>query len=165
MGITSPFTDGTLVNKAQLDVLVNAINANSNFYGQQTSSTAVTLSTNAAFAGSASVTVTLTEQRRIKVDVQAIFVMASGTNGRYLLYAGYNTGGSVTIGAVTGIGYALPQVIAATAQSSSGWGQCGTVLLAAGTYTFYPVVQRSSGGSATDTAVNHQIIVYDMGNV
>src|SRR4051794_7210848 len=70
----SPFTSGTAVTKAELDALVNAINAlPRGFIGESTSLTAVTLATSggAMFASPNKVTFTLTATRRVRIVAQA----------------------------------------------------------------------------------------------
>jgi hypothetical protein len=160
--ITSPFTDGTVVTKAQLDALKDAINAlPRGFVGDSQSNTAVTLATSGggAFASPNKVTFTLTDTRRIQIYAQAKY-NPSGSTGRMSIQGAYNTGSSISLGSATLI----------EQPGSSGGGTVGgstvegTVLLPAGTYTAFAAVGRVTAGSGTDTADTWLVAVYDMGN-
>lgn len=133
---------------------------------ETTTGAAVTLSTTSAFASTASVTFTLTSQRRVRIDVQSIYVMASGASGRFITRAAYNSGASAVIGSAVTPGSGMSAVATVTGGNGApGTSTFCTALLPAGTYTAYASVQRSAGGSATDTAQNFYVLVTDIGAV
>ena len=162
----------------RIDAWLNALatrlmsNGGGWLYGETEGTTAntVTLATLGADAlvPNSAVTVTTTVQRRFRVMTAAAFTMASGTAGAYVLYASYVAGASATLtGAVklgqTGANQCLTTITAGGGRVTETAEH--TVLLAAGTWTFFPIAQRSASGSATDTAAAGHCIVYDAGNV
>lgn len=167
--ITSPFTDGTVVNKAQLDTLTNAINSTARGMigvGSGSGITLTALSTN--YVGTSStITIAAGETRNIWVTASAQFNGATTAGGRYAVQV---TEASGTTPALT----AVP-----SAQGIQGWFTCeaatpastlvGTassyayMSLTAGTYTFGAIVVRTVGGAATDTVGNVKLYVQDMG--
>lgn len=170
------FTDGELTNEVKwytrVFQTINAIitflsNAGAGYLADlQAASSPVTLSAAATnfIATSPTVTVTLATQRRVRI--YAAIAFTSGTAvGHYRVWPAYQAGGSITAGGAT-----VPSVIGASIVNTSATGAGGqvaasvetTVLLPAGTYTFAPLVQRVSGGSATDTASGGYVAVYDV---
>lgn len=124
----------------------------------------VTLSTTSLFASAAVYTFTLATQRRIRIEVGCDITLASGVAGRYGCQAGYNSGSSAVIGSFAGVGrerYTAGSIAGLLSAVTTS----GTALLAAGTYTAYMAVRRFSGGTATDTAGNYSLAVYDEGAV
>ncbi len=116
-----------------------------------------------AVDSSCKVTVTTTSQRRFRVFVQAAFSAASGAPSRYTLTPAYTAGAAV--GAITAIG-SNPARIPIVTASSTGIATGVTeqdVVLAAGTWTFYPVATRDLGGSATDVSNSPLVRVVDAG--
>lgn len=176
VNLAPQYTDPESINEAILDATVTA-NLNllaaayraqgTGFLGDDsaaftTTPTFGTTSTYVAPTG-VSVTLTLATQRRIRVFVSAGIQMASGTAGHYYIRANYTAGASV--GTPTGVGPPIPITLTQTT-SSDGRSTEGTVLLAAGQYTFFPAVERTSGGSTTDHFVDTAYVaVYDMGAV
>lgn len=179
--LANPWIDG--VEVAAIDLYTNVTSpinalaaiqaaAGQGFLGSATGSPTAVLTTNGTYVAAilssgasagCSVTVTLATQRRLRVFVAAALQMLTGTAGHFYLRAAYTVGASV--GTQVGIGTPLPQTITQTS-STNGESMEGDVLLAAGTYTFYPAYERTSGGGATDhysdTAYTS---VYDMGAV
>lgn len=155
---------GDSATAAYADAVANALNVQVLGDTGTVSAGAPTLSTTSAFAGQATVTFTLAVQTRVRVDVIAQF-QGTGTQGRFLVRPGYNTGSSAVIGSVVQIGF-FGSV--QTGSVSGGGGDStsasfGTVLLAPGTYTAYPVVQRASGGTATDVCQSSMTLVTAVG--
>jgi hypothetical protein len=111
--------------------------------------------------GSSAVTIVLASQRRLRIAVNALIIPGSSTPGTYTVFPAYNSGGYNLAGA--------GQVGSWGAQGSTTNNQGITIskedniLLSAGTYTFYPIIQRLSGGSTTDTANYGYVAVYDAG--
>lgn len=136
-------------------------------YDEDDGTGTVTLATLGANLQSAatSITVTTTGQRRFRVVASALF--QSGTAiGMYHCVPAYNTGGSVVVASAIAIGnggYCSTPATGTGGRVTTGADH--SVLLAAGTYTFYPLVRRHAGGSATDTADIGYIAVYDEGSV
>ena len=162
--LTSPFTSGSIVTKAQLDALVNSINALARGLINETSAgAAVTLSTTgtAAFASSSKITFTLTATRRVRIVVSCRFA-PSGSTGRFNIEPGYNSGGSINLGSATFVGQ--PNSVAATSTTQASAQSEATALLTAGTWTAFAGVGRISGGTATDQADTFYIAVYDEGD-
>lgn len=141
-------------------------------YGEADGTTAntVTLATVSTdfLVPAAAVTVTTTVQRRFRVLTAAGFTMASGTAGAYALYASYVAGASATLTGAVKLGQTAANTCLTTIVGGGGRvteTAEHTVLLAAGTWTFFPIGQRTASGSATDTASLGHCIVYDSGNV
>lgn len=123
----------------------------------------VTLNAIANFLGLATVTFTLTAQRRVRIVVNAGYTpTAASTSARYRNIAAYNSGSSAVLGSFTQVGQPT-DIPDAGANPGSGMAE-GTALLAAGTYTAYAVVRRANAGAATDTSQNFYTAVYDMGS-
>lgn len=138
-------------------------------YGDNADVTGITLSTTAAFAGSAKVTFTLPVQRRVRVLTIARYTIATVTGGRLQVIPAYNTGASPVIGSAVSLTngqYHLTNFTGAAGSAGVTSGMTeATVLLAAGQYTAYAAVARVSGGSATDVASAFYTAVYDAGAV
>jgi hypothetical protein len=155
---------GDKATAAWANAVANFIN---NLYlGDNTVAGPVTLATTALVAGGSSVTVTLAQQTRVRIYTQAMFTMLTATNGRYIIRSLYNTGAAVNV--ATAIQVQNPGAILIPPLLAGSQGACsasteGTVLLAAGQYTFSPGVQRASGGGATDTAANAYVSVQAIG--
>ena len=133
------------------------------FYGEGNSTSSVTLSSTADFAGLGAVTFTLSVQRRVKITTMATFIPATAVQAGYRVQSAYNTGSSAVIGSVVKIGQQCAVDDGdATTRNRSGVA-VGTVLLTAGTYTAYGAVARPAGGAATDTATNFYVLVEDLG--
>jgi hypothetical protein len=99
--------------------------------------------------------------------VWAAYRLNTAVGGRMTIMPAYNTGASRVLGSAVQIGVSQP--IANFTGTSGVNGQSGisnaySVLLTAGTYTAYAVVQRQSGGNAGDQAFNFVTIVTDMGS-
>lgn len=155
MAITAPSV-GDKATSAWADAVAGAINAP--MLGDTNSGANVTLSTTSAFASTASVTINLAVQTRIRIYVQAIYIMASGTSARYVTRAAYNSGASAVIGSATTPGQGSSVTTTVTTGNGAPADHTeATVLLAAGQYTVYASVQRAFGGSATDTAGNFYV--------
>lgn len=168
--LSSPFTSLTKVTKAQLDQVVAGVNACTfPYYGENISGSTVPLTTAATnVAGAASVTFTLTQQRRVKITVEASYRLGTTTGGQMRMLPGYNSGSSVVIGSATTIGvtgYCRNDSATTGINGANGSTTFGTVLLPAGTYTAYAVVQRAVGGSASDVAASFYTLVEDVGAV
>lgn len=168
--LTSPFTTGAQVTKAQLDQLVAAINsAGFGYAGDRFDTGTVTMpATGTNYAGSASVTITVppSTQRRYKVTCQAKFT-ANTVPVRFVMWCGYNTGASANVNAASAVTSSSAASVSPPG-TGSGDATTGTVvaafLLTAGTYTFYPVLSRNAG-SNTDSATNFYVLVEDIGAV
>jgi hypothetical protein len=171
------FADGELTNEASWYARIfSAINtiyqqaAGTNFgEAEGTSGNSVTLSSGAGgtnyLVPGAAVTATLATQRRVRIIVTCH--ISSGTAvGGYYPFIGYVTGSTATLTGVTLLGNAGANQVSTVSTGGTG-AQSGradhTVLLPAGTYTFFPVVQKAAGGSATDTANLGYCAVYDAG--
>src|SRR4051812_3040621 len=151
-----PHSPTGFVNQASLDnaftVPINDLAAAASLgeYGRATSSTTVTLATiGADVAGSASVTFTLASTRRVRIDTWAAYRLNTAVGGRMTLMCAYNTGASVVLGSAVQLG--INQGLANFTGTSGISGQSAisnaySVLLTAGTYTAYGVVQRQSNG-------------------
>lgn len=133
------------------------------FLAGQQSSTNVPLSDTANHTGSASVTITLTETRVLRIDVAATFNLASGTAGLYATQVAYNTGttADVTTATLAGMASGCSTVTAGaagrpTASANSNIG------FAPGTYTFFPMVTRNTG-SISDACITCRVAVTDVG--
>lgn len=162
MSIATPAV-GDKATAAWANGVATAVNS-LGFINDSIAGAAVTLSTTSAFASTTAVTFTLTAQTRVRIDVVAVYVMASGTSGRYLARAAYNTGSSPVIGSAITPGQAGVAIATVTGGNGAPSANTfGTALLAAGTYTAYVSVQRSAGGSATDTAQNFDVLVTAIG--
>jgi hypothetical protein len=170
--MASPWIDGEGLNASKMQARVTtpindlADQTPQGFVTEAASGGSVTLATaGVPVAGAAAATFTLTTQRRVRIEVNAQFIMSSGTNGRYWVKADYNAGSSPLIGSVTEIG--RRGVVVLTATGSAGAASAftaGSVLLPAGTYTAYGSCTRSSGGSGSDTAAGEfYVAVYDVG--
>src|SRR4051812_36482611 len=169
-----PHSPTGFVNQASLDnaftVPINDLAAAASLgeYGRSTAATAVTLTAlTTDFAGAASVTFTLASTRRVRIDTWAAYRLQSATGGRMTLMCAYNTGSSVVLGSAVQLG--INQGIANFTGTTGITGQSSvsnaySVLLTAGTYTAYGVVQRASGGNAADIAAGFITIVTDMGS-
>lgn len=108
---------------------------------------------------SAQVTVTLLTQRRVRIAVTAVLGAATVPSRMYVR-AGYNTGASAGTPTLAGPTAATSQ----TTASYTGSAACeASVVLAAGTYTFYPACARSLGGGSTDVVAANGVAVYDEG--
>lgn len=163
--LSSPFADNTLVNKAQLDQVVTALNTSAfGIESETVTGSTITLSTTSRFAAGATATFVLTATSRIKITTSAQYVPATTTSGRCTVQSGYNTGSSVVIGSFVGVGQAIA-VISSSTLGPTGTVAVGTVVLAAGTYIAYPGVTRVSGGSATDTTNTPYVLVEHIGVV
>lgn len=174
------FNDGELTNEASWyarvftpinNVYAQALSHGGFLYVESEEPTSkVTLSsssTNFLVPITTPATFSLTSTRRVRILVTARFNTASGTPGTYTIYAAYVTGTSATLSGSVRLGIAGAQQCLATATGGGG-SPTGTaehsVLLAAGVYTAFPIVQRVANGSATDTALLGYCAVYDMGN-
>lgn len=166
--LTSPFTDNTFVNKAQLDQVVASINAVPfGMLAETLTGSTITLSTTSRFAAGAVATFVLSATARVKITTSAQVVPGSATSGRYLFQSGYNTGGTAVVASFVGVGQSLALIASNTGAGGGATGTpaVGTVLLTAGTYTAYCGVTRSSGGSATDTTNTPYVLVEHIGTV
>lgn len=156
------FSNALITSALMKSNITDAINVlPRGFIGSSNSTGTVTLNAIADFGGLATLTFVLNSQRRVRIAVVAGFAPAGATTARYRVRAGYNTGGSQTIGSFVQVGQPSDQPNT-TANPCSGQTE-GDVLLAAGTYTAYAIVRRSNGGAATDTATNFYTIVEDLG--
>lgn len=164
---------GTLTpgSSATMNALIDAVNSlprGVQGFANDPSGTRTIAALTTNYASTCSATFTLTDQRRVKVSVQARFVPNTVTTGRYSIQAGYNSGGSVTIGSVTTLGvfeadYDNPATSGNLGSDSQN--VTGHVLLTPGTYTAYGVVQRLNGGDNGDTATGFAVLVEDIGAV
>jgi hypothetical protein len=163
MGLTTPPNPGDPLSASGFGADV----ANSGQQVSTSSSTSVTLATAATqFAGSATATITVpTGGRRYRCTVLGNFAMLTGTNGRYTMQAGYNSGSTASIGSFTGVGSARPVFATVTGATNSVSNiAIGDVFLTAGTYTFYAAINRTTGGGATDVGGTFQTFLDDVGN-
>lgn len=126
------------------------------------SNSATTMPTNSVNyePGSSSTTVVLADAQRVRVVAAALVNQNTTVSGDYRFHPAYNTGGSITTPVTIGNGSrenarVTTGLIAMTAE--------GTVLLAAGTYTFYPSVLRATGGTGTDNINLGYVAVYAAG--
>jgi hypothetical protein len=165
--LSSPFTDGTAVDKAQLDQVVASINAlpRGSIGSTQNSSSPVTLGDTANHAGPAAYTfiVAAGETRKIRIEVSSTFSLASGTDGFYATQVAYNTGSTANIATATLAGLAggcYTGVAGTTGRPTAT--VAVVVVLGAGTYTAFAMVTRNVG-TATDQCVNSRVAVADMG--
>lgn len=118
------------------------------------------------YLGVVSSTFTLQQASRVKLTAIARYQAAAAVQGRMVLYAGYNSGGSAVVGSAVRLGTtAIVSTNVAGIIGSQSATAIGTGLLAAGTYTAYPVVNRGSGGSATDVATGLSILIEILGVV
>lgn len=108
-------------------------------------------------AGLARSTVTLDRQCRVKVSVLGRVVPAAAASSRYAIQPAYNAG-AFNFASYAKFGPLYEIATESTVRQRSGWAMA-TILLAAGTYTFYAAVQRAAAGSATDTFDNFSTIV------
>jgi hypothetical protein len=176
--MANPWADNTLENAVALynfitvpinDLATQVAGVGTGFLGEATGLTTVTLTagnTNYAAATTGFV-FTLATQRRIRLWSQGQFTMGTGgTLGRYYIRAGYNTGTTPVIANVLYAGTYNHVVVGTVGAPGMNSGSTeGTVLLAAGTYCAYPVVQRVSGGTTTDSVLAQNFAVYDVGAV
>lgn len=109
--------------------------------------------------------VTIQQQRRLRIDVMTRVQQASGSvSGLFQSRAAYNVGSALDSSNIQLLNpvFVTPS-IGDTRPFSVGpaW---GIVVLPAGTYRFYPIVTRVSGGAAGD-AINGQcsVVVTDLG--
>lgn len=139
---------------------------NNGFLGDNVASATVTLATATTnYAATSAVTFTLTQTGRVRIVTSCQFTMATGgVDGRYRQQSAYNSGTSATPASATAVGGLFCVAISNVGDLASGFGD-GTVLLAAGTYTAYPLVSRNTGGTATDTARSSYTAVYLVGPV
>ena len=189
--VTVPTGPDTLVGRATTDTLTNktltspVINGGSvsatttvagvasdalprGYVGESTGSgtfTAFAL-TGAAVAADVSVTFTLAEQRRVRIEGRALTqATGSGHAGRMSAQTAYKSGASFSAAGATNVG----PIVQASVANDSGVSinpatAGGTVLLAAGTYTAGLVVEEQF------TATGHlnwgcaYLAVYDVGN-
>lgn len=158
MAITVP-SAGDQATAAWAASVANAIN--DMFKGSNTSTTAKTLSSTSAFAGNASVTFTLAVETRVRIYVKAEFTPNTAGVATYEVKAGYNSGGSATIGSFNATGIA-GNINYASVRTHTCDAE-GMPLLAAGTYTAYASVRRVSGGDAGDQATGFQVNVIAVG--
>jgi len=156
------FTNVTITSALMKSNIIDPINLlpRGNL-GSASSTSNVTFSTTSAFAGLATLTITLAQQRRVKISVQNRFNPVSGVASRMAIQAGYNSGSSAVIGSFVGVGQEADLSLGTSTQASQS--AFGGVLLAAGTYTFYASIQRVVGGGATDTSNLHYLVVEDIG--
>lgn len=112
---------------------------------------------NVDVAGMARSTVTFDRTCRVKVSCLARIVPATAGSHRYGIQAAYNVG-AFNFASYNKLGQVSEVAVESTVRQRSGWA-IGTVLVAAGTYTFYCAVQRLAAGTATDTADFFQTIV------
>lgn len=112
------------------------------------------------------VTFTLPIQRRVRIAVRAR-LQASTVPAVFQIFPSYVAGSTATTTGAVLLGMSLSNTIVLTVAAGNGamapHGE-HSVLLAAGTYTAFPIVQRISGGSATDAAIAGYCAVYDAGN-
>ena len=159
MSITVPSSGDDFSSSLFGDPVANTLNGF--MLGSATSTTSVTLSTTSAFAGSATVTFTLSAQTRVKITTLATMVPNGTSSARYDVQAGYNSGSSASIGSVVKVG--IPFLIGIEGGGTTGRNQTGialgTVLLSAGTYTAYASITRTSGGDAGDAFNSFQTLV------
>lgn len=141
-------------------------------YGSVYDGTAITL----ASAGGTTATyypcgpglvVNLAAQRRIQAFARVSVNPAAAVAGKYALHIGYAIG----VASPPVFGTANPTVTnyplyanSAAVTAAVGIVTFGDVLLAAGSYCFFPWLGRFSGGSATDTVSNTYISVLDVGS-
>lgn len=136
------------------------------YAGSGNSGSVVTLATaGTGFAGAFTQTVVLTETRRYKCTVQARYQLGTTTGGRATVQAAYNSGSSASPGSATVIGaqFHVFNNSATTGINGADSGlSVGDVLLTPGTYTFYALVTRQNGGSATDAASSFYVLAEDI---
>lgn len=140
-------------------------------YGEAegTGSNSVTLASTVTnyLVPTSSVTFTLASQRRVRIKVSARF-QAGAAPVDYVVYATYVAGSSATLTGATTLGQTGANQVFTTITAASGAVTSHaehSVLLAAGTYTAFPVAVRSAGGGASDFAAFGYCAVYDAGNV
>jgi hypothetical protein len=168
--LTSPFTTGTAVTKAQLDQLVTAVNAlwegPRGLLGEShgTLSTNNNLTTTGTYFGSTGqkVTVTLTETRRLRIAIQAMVAPNTSAAAQYFAGVGQATGTGIAGATIIGDAFRFVSP-SGTSNALSGFTEA-TVLLSAGTYTFCALAQRASGGDPGDQLTRAIVAVYDQGN-
>jgi len=173
------FVDGELTNEAswyaRVFTPINTIYASvsplvgQGYLGETDGPSApTTMTTNGVVyvPGSSSLTVTLTSQRRLRVVTKTCVTQNTATPGRYVLTSAYNTGSSVNTATVVRLGNSSTQLLGLTANPSlAPLIDDHSVLLTTGTYTFYPAVSRSSGGTGSDNCNLGYTAVYDVGAV
>lgn len=174
--LSSAFVDNLVVNAVKLyTVYSQAINTlitwgdsiGQGFVGEYSNgSVGVTLSGTGIVNESGAndgVVFTLTEQRRVRVEVKAVITGGSTTAAWYGIYALVGTGSTPGTGAVNvGDGH-QGRSFNAGAQATGGVNY-GSILLAAGTYIAYGGVQRV-GGATSDVWNQTYVAVYDVGSV
>lgn len=106
------------------------------------------------------ITITLVEQRRVRVSIDGAFQQATATQGVYKAWPAYVAGSTATGG--TSFGNGSTASGAGNGQYAT-FGTRATVLLAAGTWTLYIIAQRLSGGATSDSVVSSHIEVSDAG--
>lgn len=165
-----PHAPTGFVNQAALDTAFTtpindlAAQVSGGYLGDANSGSSIALSTTSDFAGNGSQTFTLSTTRRVLILTIARYQITS-TAGRMTVQSGYNTGTSPSIGSVVKVGQG--SFVTCTVAGINGTQSVpafGTALLAAGTYTAYPVVTRVNG-STTDLANTFGTLVLDMGSV
>lgn len=162
---------------ARIDVPLNALQAAmpAGFLADLSSGTSATFVTPAVDYASATVGFTLAAQRRVRIFVKANFTMVGGTSGHYTIApAWYATASPFTVdanrkitggGGYTAIVSVNPVLVSVTGSSgSTGQSMEGTVLLPAGSYGAFAVLQRLGGGGTTDLGGAFYIAVHDMGS-
>jgi hypothetical protein len=172
------FADGELTNEASWYLRIfSAINSiytqagGTNFgEAEGTTGNSVTLASGAGATSylvpAAAVTATITTaQRRLRGLVTARVQSGSAT-GDYTIYVAWVAGAVATLTGVTLLGLTGANAIITpgTGASNAVTARADhTVLLTTGTYTFFPVVQKAAGGSATDIANLGYCALYDAG--
>lgn len=167
---STTYVDPELVTSANLYSRVLAvINTLGGFlYGEaegaSTDTVTITATSTDFIVPASAVTFTLAQQRRVRI-ITAYRYTAITNAATVVCYATYVAGSSATLtGAVK-----LGQPAANELQIPSAATAAGTVraehsvLLAAGTYTAFPVVNKPVGGTASDTAYLGYCAVYDAG--
>jgi len=136
--------------------------------GPNTPTTMVTNGVVYVPGGTCSVTVTLATTRRLRIVTKTLVTQNTTATGRYQLTAAYNSGSSVVVGSVVRLGtspYPNESFVSTVNGSLIPMVDEHSVLLTAGTYTFYPAVSRVSGGTGSDSCSFGYTAVYDAGAV
>lgn len=110
------------------------------------------------------VTFTLSQQRRVRIKTTCRYTAVT-SNAAAVHLAAYVAGSSATLTGAVLLGQqgANQCIVTPGVTNSVSLNAEHSVLLAAGTYTAFPVVNKAVGGAATDTAQLGYCAVYDAG--
>lgn len=151
------------LNDAVLQKLIDKLPQG--FINSANDDAAITLSSTNQFTNrNVAVTLTLTSQRRLKLTALVAYKNVGTTDGQMALQTAWANGASASVANANLLGQQAHVTLAGNQFTDETAFAVGTVVLAAGTYTLFPVVWRSSAGNNTDLAQRWQLLVEDLGS-